>query len=168
MTILFSFVLILTFAGCSSDKKGDSKKEKVSAEEILIVYNPYSEKTEEIANLVQEKIGGDSVKLEEKLPDIKQYDRIFVGDSASDHTISASVMSFLEQMDFNGKEVIPFWTEAEEYESYEQEFGAQVQDAVVMPGLGVKNTENIDKEEINQLIDGWLTTALTLTDLQKN
>mgnify|MGYP004601380045 CR=1 FL=1 len=83
------------------------------------------------------------------------------------YTVSTPVMSFLEQVDFQGKEIISFWTDAGSPGNYEQDFRNQAQNAILLPGLGLSNVHGMEETEVNQLLDAWVTTDLTPTDLNE-
>ncbi|MHA1905851.1 MAG: flavodoxin [Candidatus Thorarchaeota archaeon] len=113
----------------------------VDSSKILIAYYTWSGNTQEIANQIQEIVGGDLFSIEpvekypsnyqeclkvskvqiddgfkppltEEVDDIGQYDIIFVGSPNWYSTIAPPVATFLNMYDFNGKTVVPFITHA--------------------------------------------------------
>ena len=106
---------------------------------LLIVYYSRTGNTKAVAELIQEKVGGDLVQIEteEKRPtnyqkeveqnvqeqerevlpelttiilDFDKYERIFVGTPTWNMALPQAVVSFLDSYDFNGKKIIPFNT----------------------------------------------------------
>ena len=105
----------------------------------LIVYYSHSGNTKKAAEMIHAIAGGDIIKLEpvnpyprdyssvvkqakkelssgflpELMPhikDISAYERVFIGTPNWWSTASPPVMSFLSQLDFTGKTVVPFCT----------------------------------------------------------
>lgn len=106
---------------------------------VLIVYYTHSGNTEKIAELIQKKTGGDILKLEPEkkyptsyvlvvaqvkleivkgfspelksdVPNLENYDIIFIGTPNWWSTMAPPVKTFLEKYDLTGKKIIPFYT----------------------------------------------------------
>lgn len=106
---------------------------------LLIVYYSRTGNTKAVAELIQEKVGGDLVQIETEekrptnyqkeveqnvqeqerevlpelttiIPDFDKYERIFVGTPTWNMALPQAVVSFLDSYDFNGKKIIPFNT----------------------------------------------------------
>lgn len=107
--------------------------------EILVVYFSHSGNTREIANKIQENIGGSIFEivpvdpyprsynevveqarrelesgyhptLKTKIENIKSYDTVFIGYPNWWGTIPRPVATFLSEYDFSGKIIVPFCT----------------------------------------------------------
>lgn len=105
----------------------------------LIVYYSRTGNTNEVAELIQENVGGDLVRIETEekrptdyqkeveqnvqeqerevlpelttsIPDFDKYERIFLGTPTWNMALPQAVVSFLDSYDFNGKTIIPFNT----------------------------------------------------------
>lgn len=105
----------------------------------LIVYYSYTGNTKKIANKIHDLIGGDIVELETKIPysvnyrtvvtlakdevdkkykpelktkidNISQYNKIVLGSPIWWYTMAPPVRTFLSEYNFDGKEIIPFYT----------------------------------------------------------
>lgn len=202
--ILLLFCVLLV--GCGTQQSNAIHRESTEStenmententeENVLILYYSHSGTTEDIAQRIQEKIGGDIIEIEtvreyasdsseisdqaaeeresgnlpelKEIPDISQYERIYLGGPVWTYTVSTPVMSLLEQLDFQGKEVAPFWTDAGTPGDYQQNFETQVQNGVLLPGLGLSDMSGMGEEELNALLDGWLTSAETMTEIQE-
>lgn len=119
--------------------KNQEGGETMKNSKTLIVYYSRTGNTKAVAELIQEKVGGDLVQIEtvEKrprdyqkeveqnaqeqeneilpelittIPDFDKYERIFVGTPTWNMTLPQAVVSFLDSYDFNGKTIIPFNT----------------------------------------------------------
>ena len=133
---------------------------------ILIAYTAENKEIAQLAKQIQNKIGGNLYPIEEKkgndpAPDISGYQLILVGGPAQEHMPAEGVKLFLKQIDFQGKKVSPFWVDSQYSMYYELNFAEQTKNAVVLPGWGLFTEENLQWEEINQEMDGWLTTVNT-------
>ena len=61
-------------------------------------------------------------------------------------------------MDFTGKEVVPFWTDASSPGDYEEEFHLQVRGGQVLAGLGLSGSSGLSDEEVTQRLEECLDT----------
>jgi len=151
----------------TAQNKVEEKVENSADAKILIAYYSYSGNTKEVAEAIQEEIGGDlfEIKTEGSYPeeyrpmtqqakkeiadgyrpklttqvaDISQYDVVFVGSPNWWGTITPQVSSFLESYDLAGKTVIPFITHG----------GGGVQNTIKDMTLQCKDCK------VNQ--DGWV------------
>lgn len=152
----------------------------------LVVFYSYSGTTAEIAELIQEKTDADIYEimvsepypasssetsdraaeeresgnlpvLSEEIPSIEDYDTVLIGGPVWTHTVSTPIMSYLEQVDFQGKTVAPFWTDAGTPGDYETDFSSQVQNGEVQKGLGLSNASSYEENELSIVLDEWLT-----------
>jgi flavodoxin len=162
---------------------------------VLVVSYSYSGTTEAIAKRLQEKTGGDLYniglvnpypsdiietndqaeqeresrnlpELAGELPDVSAYDVILVGGPVWTSTVATPVMSFLEQVDFKGKEVAGFWTDTGNPGNYARDFEAQVEGATLHEGLGISNVSSYGEDELNQELHSWLTTIGILPETE--
>ncbi|GFP76965.1 flavodoxin [Clostridium fungisolvens] len=148
---------------------------------ILIAYFSYSGNSKKVAELIQEKTGGDIFRIETINPyptdynavvdqakreqeynyrpklaaqvdDMGAYDVVFVGYPNWWITMPMAVFTFLEEYDLSGKMVIPFCTHRG------TGLGGSVDDiAELCPNSTIiEGLEIIDDEEIGQQIDIWL------------
>lgn len=126
----------------SDDESGESNGEETDADSesaVLIAYFSWSGNTKQLAEMIQEQIGGElfeiapetpytddidelsGISLQEQhdnirpelsgaAPDMSQYDVIFIGFPNWWNNMPMPVFTFLEEYDFSGKTVIPFTT----------------------------------------------------------
>lgn len=119
--------------------KNQEVGETMKNSKTLIVYYSRTGNTKAIAELIQEKVGGDLVQIETKekrptdyrkeveqnaqeqereilpelkttIPDFAKYERIFIGTPTWNMALPQAVVSFLDSYNFNGKTIIPFNT----------------------------------------------------------
>ncbi|GKU23730.1 flavodoxin [Clostridium folliculivorans] len=150
-------------------------------ENILIAYFSYSENSRRVAELIQEKTGGDIFRIETVNPyptdynavvdqakreqeydyrpklaaqvdDMVAYDVVFVGYPNWWITMPMPVFTFFEQYDFSGKMVIPFCTHRG------TGLGQSVDDIMELcpNSTIIDGLEIMDDEEVDQQIDMWL------------
>ena len=75
----------------------------------LRVANPYSPVFEDMMYPAQEEKDNDVVmSYAEELPDLASYDRIFIGSPVWWYGAPQAVLSYLQQVDMNGKEIVFF------------------------------------------------------------
>lgn len=106
---------------------------------ILIVYYTYSKNTEKTAQMIADKTGGElleikpekdypsayalvvaqakieilrgfSPKLKTEIPNLENYDTIFIGTPNWWSTMAPPVKTFLKENDLAGKKIVPFYT----------------------------------------------------------
>ncbi|GFZ30785.1 flavodoxin [Clostridium zeae] len=150
-------------------------------ENILIAYFSYSGNSRRVAELIQEKTGGDIFRIETVNPyptdynevvdlakkeqeynyrpklatqvnDMGAYDVVFIGYPNWWITMPMAVFTFLEEYDLSGKMVIPFCTHRG------SGFGGSVDDIVELcpNSTIIEGLEIMDDENIDQQIDSWL------------
>lgn len=116
-----------------------AKEVDLTGKKVLVAFYSYSGNTKTVAEAIQAKVGGDLFeikaegtypaeyrpmteqakqeilsgfrpKLTTSVPDMAQYDVVFIGSPNWWGTIAPQVSSFLESYDFAGKTVVPFVT----------------------------------------------------------
>lgn len=152
----------------------------------LIVYYSLTSSTEKVATMLQEKIGGDIYEIEiyktypsvvsevsaeareerrtgnlpelkGELPNVEDYDLILVGGPVWSMTLCSPLMNYLKLTDFNGKNVVGFWTDDAMPGGYFNDFKEQVQNGNVLDGFGMSNVKDLSNDEINSNLDSWIS-----------
>lgn len=90
------------------------------------------------------------------LPDLNQYDLIFIGTPVWWYTIPAPLLSFLTQIDFKGKTVVSFATHGGNYGKYFEDFETKIKNAKVIRGKEFKKVLKTDKNILDAKITEWL------------
>lgn len=153
---------------------------------LIVVYS-HSGNTRRVAQLLQGLTGGDLLEvktrrdyaggmavmavqtrieravgllpsLDVELPDTDRYDRILIGGPVWSYTLATPLSRFLSDMDFTGKQVAPFWTDAGSPGEYESSFASQVRGGEVLAGLGLSGSSRLSDEEVTQRLEEWLNT----------
>lgn len=139
---LITFIILIIIGFITLPKmiiKNQEGGEMMKNPKTLIVYYSRTGNTKAVAELIQEKTGGELVQIEteekrptdyrkeveqnaqeqerEILPELKtiihnfdKYERIFIGTPTWNMALPQAVVSFLVSHDFNGKTIIPFNT----------------------------------------------------------
>ncbi len=95
-------------------------------------------------------------QLAGQLPDVSEYDTIFVGAPVWWYTMATPLYSFLGQMDFKGKKVIPFSTQGSNPGTFLKDFTANAQKAQVGNYANFNNVgPEYDKAVHNKIVH-WL------------
>lgn len=118
---------------------------------------PYTGNTTEISErATHERETGDYPTLKGSLPDLFEYDIVFIGGPVWSRTLSSPLIAFLDQLDFNGKTVAPFWTDAGTSGDYEVEFRNYLTTESAEKGVGISSVSSLENTEIDQVLDEWL------------
>ncbi|WP_354003165.1 flavodoxin family protein [Algoriphagus limi] len=139
--IFLGFFLLFSLSSSCQTNSGTSVKNiQMDSEKILIVYLSRTKNTKAVAEMIQQKVGGDLVELELEKPypenyqaivaqvarenetgflpplktkvDILKYNTIFLGFPTWGMQLPPPMKSFLHENDLSGKTVIPFNTNA--------------------------------------------------------
>lgn len=137
---------------------------------VLTVYFSHSGNTRKIAEQIQAKVGGDVFELQtvdpyprdynacvnqakqeiadghkptlkSKLPNITDYDIVFIGSPVWWYTVAPPVSTFLSEYDLSGKTVAPFCThEGSGLSKCATDIAKQAPDAVVTEGIAFRGS----------------------------
>ncbi|KRM72043.1 flavodoxin [Lacticaseibacillus brantae DSM 23927] len=153
----------------TSQKEGKT----VQNPKTLIVYYSRTGNTKAVAEIIQSQVGGDLVQIETKsarptnyraeveqneteqntdtlpalksLPDLSQYDRIFIGSPTWNMALPQAVVAFLRANKFTGKTVIPFNTNGGYgVGSVFTQIKQEAKGATVLQGFSIKGGEEIN------------------------
>lgn len=178
--------LVLTgCAGRTPAASADTPSESVAGTKTLIVYYSYSGTTERVAEHLRDLTGGTLYELELKepytgsdndvsdrvfaergngkmpeltgaLPDVSAYDRILIGTPVWNNSMANPVLSYLQQTDFDGKVVAPFWTYITNQGSTGKDFTASIQNGTAADGLALRSANGMDDAKLNSTLQNWL------------
>ena len=95
-------------------------------------------------------------QLKGQLPDISSYDTVFVGGPVWWYTMATPLYSFLGQIDFNGKKVIPFSTQGSNPGTFLQDFAANAKNANIGTYAKFNNVSAKYNTEVHNKIVNWL------------
>ncbi|WP_297134902.1 cyclophilin-like fold protein [Terrisporobacter sp.] len=131
------------------------------------IENPYPDDMYEISDLAKkEKESGNLPKLKDDLPKLASYETIYIGGPVWSNTLSSPIIKYLEK-DFNGKTIIPFWTDAGDAGKYEEEFRKYLKSGDLKQGLGFSNVSSLGEEEIDKMIKGLNSISESSSNLSE-
>ncbi len=91
------------------------------------------------------------------LPDIENYDRILIGTPVWNNSMSNPIAGYLQQTDFQGKQVALFWTYITNQGSTKKNFSRQVQNGIVEKGLPLRSASGIDDDKLDHTLQNWVS-----------
>lgn len=175
ITVIGLVVIIsIALSNVLSIETNEKEVSIVGNPKTLIVYYSRTGNTKVVAELIQEKLGGDLFQIETQeerpsnyrkeveqneeeqedsmLPELKskisnfnQYDLIFIGAPTWNMALPQAVVSFLDSYDFTGKTIIPFNTHGGYgVGSTFSQISANTKGANVLEGYTVKGGEEIN------------------------
>lgn len=104
----------------------------------LTLKEPYTGSSNDVSDRVfAERDDKKMPELSGKLPDISKYDRILIGTPVWNDSMSNPVAGYLEQTDFDGKIVAPFWTYITNQGSTKKDFENRIKNGNVKAGLPI-------------------------------
>lgn len=152
----------------------------------LVVYYSLSNHTKEIAEMIKLKTGADiyEIKTAEELnqspklylaikkqlntgqypeinhdlPDLSQYDIIFVGAPVWWYTIATPMLSYLQQTDFMGKKVVPFSTQGSNPGKFFEDFGKKAKNAKILKSEKFNNLPAKYNQQVENKLAVWLNS----------
>ena len=92
----------------------------------------------------------------ENLPDVTDYDTIFIGGPVWWYTMAPALYSYLQKTDFGGARVVPFSTQGSNFGSFFTDFATQIQNAELLNGADFNNVDEKYKEQVSNKINTWL------------
>lgn len=161
------------------------KEVKLNADlgKVLVVYYSLTGHTKDIAEQIAAKTGADifeiktietysspSVYMKSKkeltsknypelqgsLPNVADYDTIFVGGPVWWYTMAPALYSYLQATDFNGAHVDPFSTQGSNFGSFYKDFAEMAKNAQILPSENFNNIDEKYKEQVSNKINAWL------------
>ena len=168
------------------NENSDSNSEKADANSesaVLIAYFSWSGNTKQLAEMIQEQMGGELFEIEPETPytddinelsgislqeqrdnirpalssaaeDMSQYDVIFVGYPNWWNNMPMPVFTFLEEYNFSGKTVIPFTTYGNGvWGKSVDSIRATLPDVTILDGLAIQEHE---LQDASSEVSEWL------------
>ncbi len=154
----------------------------------LVIYYSLSGHTQDIAQRIQQRTGADLYRIEtaepissvpwfylilkrqlsskrypaiqHPLPDVSSYDVVFVGSPVWWYTLSTPMYRFLQEMDFQGKPVVPFSTQGSNYGTFFEDFAAHARNARLLPSASFNNLGPQYDAAVDNKITRWLNELL--------
>lgn len=124
---------------------------------LLELADPYTGGSYDVSDRVfAERDDGKMPELTGALPDISEYDRILIGTPVWNDSMSNPVLSYLEQTDFGGKVMAPFWTYITNQGSTAKDFAANIQNGIAAKGLALRSVGGMSGESLDDTLRSWL------------
>lgn len=151
---------------------------------VLVIYYSFSGHTKDIAMQIAQKVKADTFEIEtleaysspsvymksktelssknypeikkNNLPNIKDYDTIFIGGPVWWYTMAPALYSYLQITDFDNARVVPFSTQGSNYGSFFKDFADMAQNARILPSESFNNMDEKYREQISNKISAWL------------
>ncbi len=151
---------------------------------VLVIFYSLSDHTKEIATQIQDLTKADVFEIKTKnplktgpalylqikqqlsteaypsfvgdLPDLQQYDMIFVGSPVWWDTVSTPVLGLLKKTDFEGKSVVPFATQGSNAGSFFDDFNKSARNATVLKGMEFNKVPPQYNSQVKNKIIHWL------------
>ena len=92
----------------------------------------------------------------EALPNVADYDVIFVGAPVWWYTMAPPLFSVLEQIDFQGKKVVPFSTQGSNVGKFFEDFAATAKNATVLQRADFNNMDKKYDKQIEAKVAEWI------------
>jgi flavodoxin len=157
---------------------------------VLVVYFSLTGNTKTLAEKIQVKTGADIYKIKtveelkpgivtiikillkgrnaefsvltDDLPDMNQYDMIFVGSPVWGYTIASPLKAFLREVDFQGKKIALFSSQGSNIGSYYEDFIQEAQNAEIISYQSFNNLPKKYDTAVDNKISVWLNkTAIS-------
>ncbi len=186
LAVMAAAAFVLTgCAGRTPTASANTPSELAAGTKTLIVYYSYSGTTKRVAEHLRDLTGGTLYALElaepytgsdndvsdrvfaergdgkmpeltGTLPDVSAYDRILIGTPVWNNSMANPVLSYLQQTDFDGKVVAPFWTYITNQGSTGKDFAANIQNGTAADGLALRSANGMDDEKLDSTLQAWL------------
>lgn len=186
LAVMAAAAFVLTgCAGRTPAASANTPSESAAGTKTLIVYYSYSGTTERVAEHLRDLTGGTLYALElaepytgsdndvsdrvfaergdgkmpeltGTLPDVSAYDRILIGTPVWNNSMANPVLSYLQQTDFDGKVVAPFWTYITNQGSTGKDFTANIQNGTPADGLALRSANGMDDAKLDSTLQAWL------------
>ena len=159
---------------------------------VLVVYYSLTGHTKDIAEQIANKTNGDLYEIQtvetysspsvymkskkelssknypelkkDNLPDVTQYDTIFIGGPVWWYTMAPALYSYLQITDFGNARVAPFSTQGSNFGKFFEDFAQMVKNAEILPSENFNNIDEKYKEQVSNKINAWLN-KLSLKNL---
>lgn len=123
----------------------------------LELAEPYTGSSNDVSDRVfAERDDGKMPELTGTLPDVSEYNRIFIGTPVWNDSMANPVLGYLRQTDFGGKVVAPFWTYITNQGSTAGDFAANIQNGPMADGLALRSAGGMSDEKLDSTLESWL------------
>ena len=165
--ILILLLLVGVIININNDNQDNQKEvvEKTENEDfafdrqILILQEDNNDTAKLLATTINEKMLSDHHLISEiNNLDINDYDSIIITIVVLNNNIDNTVQESLKSFDFKNKDVSLLFVGSDEISLLESQASTYINNANILPGLGLTSEDVNNLETMNQFIDGWLTS----------
>lgn len=123
----------------------------------LELTDPYTGSSDDVSDRVfSERDNGKMPELSGTLPDVSKYDRILIGTPVWNDSMANPVLGYLQQTDFAGKTVAPFWTYITSQGTTGRDFASQIKNGTAADGLALRSAANMSDNKLDSTLQSWL------------
>lgn len=123
----------------------------------LELADPYTGDSYDVSDRVfAERGNGKMPELTGTLPDVAEYDLILIGTPVWNDSMANPVLSYLQQTDFSGKTVAPFWTYITSQGTTEKNFKSNIRNGNTQDGLALRSANGMSDEKLDETLQNWL------------
>ncbi len=90
------------------------------------------------------------------VPDLKQYDTVFIGAPVWWYTIATPMISFLKQVDFKGVRIAPFSTQGSNYGRFYSDLSKFTKNATILTKESFNNLDERYTKAIDNKVINWI------------
>ena len=165
--ILILLLLVGVVISINNDNQDNQKEvvEKTENEDsafdrqILILQEDNNDTAKLLATTINEKMLSDHHLISEiNNFDINDYDLIIITIVVLNNNIDNTIQETLKSFDFKNKDVSLLFVGSDEISLLESQASTYINNANILPGLGLTSEDVNNLEIMNQFIDGWLTS----------
>lgn len=167
IVILILLLLVGVVININNDNQDNQKEvvEKTENEDsafdrqILILQEDNNDTAKLLATTINEKMLSDHHLISEINDlDINDYDLIIITIVVLNNNIDNTIQETLKSFDFKNKDVSLLFVGSDEISLLESQASTYINNANILPGLGLTSEDVNNLETMNQFIDGWLTS----------
>ena len=136
-----------------ADKTGGDLFEVLPKED----YYPYT--YDELTDVAKQELNDNArPEYKDELPDLSQYDTVFIGAPVWWGDWPMIMYTVFENNDFSGKTLIPFSThEGSGLSGFDKKLSSACPDSTVLDGLAIRgNDAQNDQESVQKSVDAWI------------
>lgn len=165
--ILILLLLVGVVININNDNQDNQKEvvEKTENEDsafdrqILILQEDNNDTAKLLATTINEKMLSDHHLISEiNNLDINDYDLIIITIVVLNNNIDNTIQETLKSFDFKNKDISLLFVGSDEISLLESQASTYINNANILPGLGLTSEDVNNLEIMNQFIDDWLTS----------
>ena len=183
--ILITFSSRISLARIGGNKQMTRMQTHLNSQRVAVIYYSLHGTTRRVAKRVQQLTGGDLYELSladpytgddyavsdrvfaernasqmpefiGKLPDLDKYDCILIGTPVWNESLANPVISYLQQTDFSGKTVAPFWVYITNQGNIKSDFQQYLAPVSMSTPLNLQSPSRLSDKQLDSKLQNWL------------